>query len=213
MPAPRRRRAQADTSEEKKTTAEPSKPAVNKSNESVNRSAETKPAPAINKTMPTKKEPSIIAPDGGAGGKGDKSLPIISGQHLDGPEGLKKKDVKTDPKGPSGGNKKAVQEPIKEQALPEEINFIDQMRPFSLRGGFNKPGFLRKGKKVAEDFSFATENVAQNTAVDVVKPYETDRSKQQKLNNYDFKDYEFPSVSSSLGVEHRDKESVWKQPN
>lgn len=81
----------------------------------------------------------------------------------------------------------------------EEFIFADQLQPFSLRNNFNKPGFLRKGKKVAEDFNFATENVIQHSAVDVVKPFETDRARQQKLNNFDFKDYEFPANSTVLG--------------
>ena len=71
---------------------------------------------------------------------------------------------------------------------------------------------MRKGKKVAEDFNFSKENVSQHSAVDVVRPFETDRSRQQKLNDFDFKDYEFPAVSSSLGNEYCKKESVWKHP-
>lgn len=55
--------------------------------------------------------------------------------------------------------------------------------------------------------------MAQNSAIDVVKPFETDRTRQQKLNTFDFKDYEFPSVSSSLGNDFKDKASTWKQPN
>jgi hypothetical protein len=52
----------------------------------------------------------------------------------------------------------------------EEIT-LEVLHPFSNKNKFNKPGFLRKGKKVAEDFKFADENVVQNIAVDVVKPF------------------------------------------
>jgi hypothetical protein len=34
----------------------------------------------------------------------------------------------------------------------------------------------------------------------------------RKLNDYDFKDYEFPAKSLSLGLSHKDKISVWKRP-
>ena len=52
----------------------------------------------------------------------------------------------------------------------EEVT-LEVLHPFSNKNKFNKPGFLRKGKKVAEDFKLADENVVQNTAVDVVKPF------------------------------------------
>jgi len=68
-------------------------------------------------------------------------------------------------------------------------------------------------KKVAEDFKFAEENVSLHSAVDVVRPFETDRGRQRKLNDFDFKDYEFPSISSSLGSDHKGKASVWKKQN
>lgn len=63
---------------------------------------------------------------------------------------------------------------------------------------------------MAEDFKFAEENVALNSAVDVVRPFEVDRTRQRKLNDFDFKDYEFPSLSVSLGGEHAAKVSLWK---
>ena len=88
---------------------------------------------------------------------------------------------------------------------------IDVLHPFSVKNAFNKPSALRKLKKPAEDFKFAEENVALHTAIDVVRPFETDRSRQKKLNDYDFKDYEFPSSSISLGGEHKGKASVWKK--
>lgn len=53
---------------------------------------------------------------------------------------------------------------------------------------FNRPAYIRKGKKVADDFNFASENVAQHAAVDVVRPYECDRAKVKKLSDYDFID-------------------------
>jgi hypothetical protein len=87
---------------------------------------------------------------------------------------------------------------------------IDKLHPFSHKINFNKPGNIRKGKKVAEDFKFAEENVSQNNAVDVVRPFEVDRTRQRKLNDFNFKDFEFPSSSVSLGSEHATKESVWK---
>lgn len=52
--------------------------------------------------------------------------------------------------------------------------------------------------------------MAQNNAVDVVRPFEVDRTRQRKLNDFNFKDFEFPSSSVSLGGEHASKESVWK---
>jgi hypothetical protein len=44
-------------------------------------------------------------------------------------------------------------------------------------------------KKVAEDFKFAEENVTLHSSVDVVRPFETDRTRQRKLNNFDYVDY------------------------
>ena len=52
--------------------------------------------------------------------------------------------------------------------------------------------------------------MALNSAVDVVRPFEADRTRQRKLNDFDFKDYEFPSLSVSLGGEHATKVSLWK---
>jgi hypothetical protein len=45
------------------------------------------------------------------------------------------------------------------------------IHPFSSRNKYNKPGLLRKGKKIAEDFKFSEENVTLNSAVDVVRPF------------------------------------------
>lgn len=87
----------------------------------------------------------------------------------------------------------------------DEVITIDKLHPFSHKINFNKPGNIRKGKKVAEDFKFAEENMTQNNAVDVVRPFEIDRTRQRKLNDFNFKDFEFPSASVSLGVEHANK--------
>jgi hypothetical protein len=83
----------------------------------------------------------------------------------------------------------------------EEFITIEKLHQFSHKINFNKPGNIRKLKKVAEDFKFAEENVAQNNAVDVIRPFEIDRTRQRKLNDFNFKDYEFPSASISLGGE------------
>jgi hypothetical protein len=53
--------------------------------------------------------------------------------------------------------------------------------------------------------------VALTSSVDVVRPFETDRNRQKKLNDVDFRDFQFPSSSSSLGGEHKAKESIWKK--
>lgn len=46
-----------------------------------------------------------------------------------------------------------------------------------------------------------------------MRPFEVDRARQRKLNDFDFKDYEFPSTSISLGGEHASKPSHWKKQN
>ncbi len=51
------------------------------------------------------------------------------------------------------------------------------------------------------------------SSVDVVRPFETDRTRQKKFNDFDFKDYEFPACSTSLGGQHKGKASVWKRQN
>ena len=63
------------------------------------------------------------------------------------------------------------------------------MHGFGKRNKHNKPGVLRKGKKVAENFKFAEDNVNLHSAVDVVRPFETDRARQRKLNDFDFHDF------------------------
>jgi len=47
---------------------------------------------------------------------------------------------------------------------------------------FNRPGYIRKLKKIAEDHNFAEENVNRHFAFDVVRFCETDRTRQKKLN-------------------------------
>ena len=87
----------------------------------------------------------------------------------------------------------------------EEPIAIGGFTAYGKKNKFNKPGFLRKGKKVAENFKFAEENVTLHSAVDVVRPFETDRTRQRKLNDFDFHDFEFPSKSISLGAAVKDK--------
>jgi hypothetical protein len=87
------------------------------------------------------------------------------------------------------------------------------LHPVGFKNQFNKPGYVRKLKKVAEDFKFSDENATLHSAVDVVRPFETDRGRQRKLNDYDFKDYEFPSITASLGSGNQDKPTVWKKQN
>ena len=78
----------------------------------------------------------------------------------------------TQPTQPTEVSKPAVKPAENPQPVQqfEEVT-LEVLHPFSNKNKFNKPGFLRKGKKVAEDFKFADENVVQNTAVDVVKPF------------------------------------------
>lgn len=49
-----------------------------------------------------------------------------------------------------------------------------------------------------------------HNAVDVVRPFETDRARQRKLNDFNFSDFEFPANSVCLSSSC--KESVWKKP-
>ena len=96
--------------------------------------------------------------------------------------------------------------------IAEETVQVEVFQGYGKRNKHNKPGFLRKGKKVAENFKFAEENINQHSAIDVVRPFETDRTRQRKLNDFNFQDFEFPAKSICLGSEWKDKESVWKQP-
>jgi hypothetical protein len=55
--------------------------------------------------------------------------------------------------------------------------------------------------------------VTLHNAVDVVRPFETDRARQRKLNDFNFQDFEFPATSVSLGTGFKGKESTWKKPH
>ena len=63
---------------------------------------------------------------------------------------------------------------------------------------------------MAENFKFAEENVTLHSAVDVVRPFETDRARQRKLNDFNFTDFEFPA--NSVCISSSCKESTWKKP-
>ena len=63
----------------------------------------------------------------------------------------------------------------------------------------NHPKFIRKFKKVAEDYEFADENVANHKGQDIVRPQETNRSMQRRLNDYNYSDSDFPHSITSLG--------------
>ena len=59
-----------------------------------------------------------------------------------------------------------------EQQADEDFGGIDvNIQGFGKKNKYNKPGFLRKGRKVAENFKFAEENVTLHSAVDVVRPF------------------------------------------
>lgn len=205
----------------------PSKPAdVNKSTDSgknVNTSqttniviTNTTGKVVVNPSKPNilnkQKDPSILVPSS----ENEKAptintIPIESQPVL--PPGKKVDNyVKPAEKVPEKKVEPAVIVPAQPPKNDEPI-VIDVLHPFSIKNQFNKPGNLRKLKKVAEDFKFAEENVTLHNAVDVIRPYETDRTRQRKLNDFDFKDFEFPSSSISLGGEHKTKPSVWKKQN
>lgn len=66
-------------------------------------------------------------------------------------------------------SKKHSEKPQPEQQQ-EEVT-IEVVHGFGNKNKFNKPGYLRKGKKVAENFKFEEENVTRHSAVDVVRPF------------------------------------------
>jgi hypothetical protein len=103
---------------------------------------------------------------------------------------------------------------IPEQPKPHEEIKINPEKVYeiSVKLSYNKPAYLRKLKKIAEDFKFAEENTTKNTADGVVRLVETDRYRMRKLNDYDFKDYEFPAKSLSLGLAYKNKATIWKRP-
>lgn len=139
-----------------------------------------------------------MKPDSSAGGssKTGGTIPIISKPQIN-------NYVEDKPK-------KEVVNPQPEQQ-EEEIT-IEAIHGFGNKNKFNKPGYLRKGKKVAENFKFAEENVTLHSAVDVVRPFQVDRTRQQKLNDFDFQDYEFPPAPLILGAGQKDKTITWKKP-
>jgi hypothetical protein len=156
--------------------------------------------------------PSILVPSNEV----DNKAPTINNIPIDSQPVLPPSKKVDNYVNPSKQAEKKPEPAINVPAQPtryEETITIDVLHPFSIKNQFNKPGNLRKLKKVAEDFKFAEENLALHNAVDVIRPFETDRSRQRKLNDFDFKDYEFPSSSISLGGEHKGKPSVWKKQN
>ena len=46
-----------------------------------------------------------------------------------------------------------------------------------------------------------------------MRPAETNRLQQRKLNDVNFQDFEFPAASSSLGTVQKETASTWKKPN
>jgi len=55
--------------------------------------------------------------------------------------------------------------------------------------------------------------LSNHSVTDVVRPFECDRTRVKKLNDYDFIDYEFPPTSYSLGYASKDTPSEWKRHN
>jgi hypothetical protein len=53
---------------------------------------------------------------------------------------------------------------------------------------FNRPAYIRKLKKVAEDFNFVEENSSHHKFVEVLRPSETLRSSARKQNCPGFED-------------------------
>ena len=103
-----------------------------------------------------KKDPSILKPSGPSNAPKESSggtIGIISKPKIDNYVQEKKT-----------GN---VQP---EQQVEEDIGVDVNIHGFGKKNKHNKPGYLRKGKKVAENFKFAEENVTLHSAVDVVRP-------------------------------------------
>lgn len=172
-----------DKSQEVKPLS-PAKGDPNKStNSAVNQSIKTQggggssapaPKPTPDSTKSNPKDTSILKPEpSGYGGKTGGTIPIISKPQIN-------NYVDEKPKQP------AVEPQPQQQ---EEEVIIEAIHGFGNKNKFNKPGFLRKGKKVAENFKFAEENVTLHSAVDVVRPFEVDRTRQKKLNDFDFHDF------------------------
>lgn len=76
---------------------------------------------------------------------------------------------------------------------------------------YNRPGYIRKLKKIAEDYNFHNENVKEHAAYDVVRPIECLRDPVFRLNSPGYEDYEFPSESVSIGHEYRSELVIFKK--
>lgn len=79
------------------------------------------------------------------------------------------------------------------------------------RQGYNRPAYIRKLKKIAENFDFEEINQKNHTYYEIVRPFECDRSRVQVLEKLNaggdsFSDKEFPANSFSIGKRY------WKQP-
>lgn len=76
---------------------------------------------------------------------------------------------------------------------------------------FNRPQYIRKLKKIAEDFNFASENAQNHQLKDVLRPFECERGRMRRFNEEKFVDHEFPPTSFSLGAAFRNEPSNWKK--
>lgn len=96
-----------------------------------------------------KKDPSILKPSGASYSE-DKSggtIGIISKPKI---------DPKVEPKKDNYVKPTPVHENTQpEQHVEEEIGMDVNIQGIGKKNKFNKPGYLRKGKKVAENFKFA----------------------------------------------------------
>jgi hypothetical protein len=66
---------------------------------------------------------------------------------------------------------------------------------------FNRPSYIRKLKKIAEDFDFIRENQENHRFLEVLRPSECIRAIVKKQNYPNFQDHEFPPNWSSIGKE------------
>ena len=74
-----------------------------------------------------------------------------------------------------------------------------------MSGIFNKPAYIRKLKKIAEDFDYKVQNSSRIFVTDVLRPIECDRHMMGKFRSPDFKDVQFPCVNSVLSKNERGK--------
>lgn len=80
------------------------------------------------------------------------------------------------------------------------------------RNQFNRPAYIRKLKKIAENFDFDTKNANRYFYVDVVRPDECLRSNVLQKETNEFVDREFPPNNISVGPEYRKNQEVsWKR--